>query len=708
MSLGSTSSSSKVSTLLCPTPISSSDDHSNDYDYDHDSVSVNVNVNINVNMNDDGPKMKASDRISSKPLSSLDPRSGISDADMSRYFRMSFAMVNDPLASEKTRTVLPSSSAHQLIIQPSDASLAQSETQPATLQMTEFEDDYATDDDVDSTVHVGVNGNTNTNMNMNMNMNTNTNTNTNLNAGANLSGNLNANANTNTNTNGNDNDNDNDNGNGNGNSNNRSRRQPTCKTWISPFPTRNENLYFFMFRYKVHGCPYRRNCSEKVICELYHHDGEKRRNPVGSVKWLPQSRCANGDKCQYSHTILEQMYHPNIYKTSMCMNYTNPSGNRCKWGYYCTHAHGQHDIRPPVNRRSTNGANPVLSVGYDPSSSSSSVSQRQQSVLIAKADMTGFGDEKQLKDQIQLQRLQQIEGVKALTQKGNERREGQRGEEEEEEEEEEENGNDFAKFVFSKALETIDKNTLKKRSLEMLGQTSSSSYLSNAYHPNANANVNHTQTKVQYQTNAFGHNTNHTNNNANWADSRLSSNHYSLHPGVDDKDANTAAMLLWSGEKEPEFLGQLSRLDAKCDPVGLSDTDNDSELGALLFPVNIAFTPSPPPPTVAPGPSLTYSHKLNAQNKVDLCWNHTSSIKSSHPGQPSRPTKNSHLLIDVKKHTCEGCGNTPQEVMQVLTPLCFFIYLFIYFFLFFRTITLCLRVCAFSLFFLYTFFFIYK
>ncbi|ETO33120.1 hypothetical protein RFI_03987 [Reticulomyxa filosa] len=49
------------------------------------------------------------------------------------------------------------------------------------------------------------------------------------------------------------------------------------------------------------------------------------------------------------------MYHPNIYKTSMCMNYNNPSGNRCKWGYYCTHAHGQDDVRTPVNRRCNNG-----------------------------------------------------------------------------------------------------------------------------------------------------------------------------------------------------------------------------------------------------------------------------------------------------------------------------------------------------------------
>lgn len=46
------------------------------------------------------------------------------------------------------------------------------------------------------------------------------------------------------------------------------------------------------------------------------------------------------------------MYHPNIYKTSMCINFTNPQGNKCQWGFYCTHAHGQEDIRNP-NKKST-------------------------------------------------------------------------------------------------------------------------------------------------------------------------------------------------------------------------------------------------------------------------------------------------------------------------------------------------------------------
>jgi len=42
---------------------------------------------------------------------------------------------------------------------------------------------------------------------------------------------------------------------------------------------------------------------------------------------------------------MEQMYHPNIYKTSLCTNFAANGGNQCQWGYFCTHAHGQKDIR---------------------------------------------------------------------------------------------------------------------------------------------------------------------------------------------------------------------------------------------------------------------------------------------------------------------------------------------------------------------------
>lgn len=65
----------------------------------------------------------------------------------------------------------------------------------------------------------------------------------------------------------------------------------------------------------------------------------------GTSRWNSPSTCDNGDRCQYAHTLLEQMYHPNIYKTSMCINYINANGNKCQWEQFCTHAHGSQDIR---------------------------------------------------------------------------------------------------------------------------------------------------------------------------------------------------------------------------------------------------------------------------------------------------------------------------------------------------------------------------
>merc|ERR1719242_1740358 len=155
------------------------------------------------------------------------------------------------------------------------------------------------------------------------------------------------------------------------NNNNNYNKGPSKDTWISPMPTREKNIDFFMYAYKVQSCPLRRNCQNKVTCPRWHHEGEKRRNPgqegnylysedpcpnvkpQGSNKWQPPSRCPDGDKCGYSHTLLEQMYHPNIYKTSMCINFTNPKGNKCQWGYYCTHAHGTDDIRNPNDTSSS-------------------------------------------------------------------------------------------------------------------------------------------------------------------------------------------------------------------------------------------------------------------------------------------------------------------------------------------------------------------
>lgn len=120
------------------------------------------------------------------------------------------------------------------------------------------------------------------------------------------------------------------------------------------------NKEFFMHDYKVTKCR-NKNCRNKYTCAGWHHEGERRRNPAQypysdepcpDVKvdgqWSLPSHCSQAERCPYSHTLLEQMYHPQIYKTSQCINYNSKGGNKCKWGAYCTHAHGEDDVRSPT------------------------------------------------------------------------------------------------------------------------------------------------------------------------------------------------------------------------------------------------------------------------------------------------------------------------------------------------------------------------
>ena len=51
--------------------------------------------------------------------------------------------------------------------------------------------------------------------------------------------------------------------------------------------------------------------------------------------------------CEYAHTLLELMYHPQVYKTSRCDHFMeeNPSTWKCVWRRRCAHSHGREDIR---------------------------------------------------------------------------------------------------------------------------------------------------------------------------------------------------------------------------------------------------------------------------------------------------------------------------------------------------------------------------
>eukprot|EP00475_Leptophrys_vorax_P042957 TRINITY_DN811_c0_g1_i1.p1 TRINITY_DN811_c0_g1~~TRINITY_DN811_c0_g1_i1.p1 ORF type:complete len:605 (+),score=115.46 TRINITY_DN811_c0_g1_i1:146-1960(+) len=120
-------------------------------------------------------------------------------------------------------------------------------------------------------------------------------------------------------------------------------------------PTQDHLVYIIL--YKTERCN-RKPCAR--TCEKYHSVKERRRNPLqfeyseqpcqnvkagaSSRAWGDPSKCPEGDDCQFSHTLLEQMYHPNIYKTGMCNKFTSdPATNNCSWGALCTHAHGPQD-----------------------------------------------------------------------------------------------------------------------------------------------------------------------------------------------------------------------------------------------------------------------------------------------------------------------------------------------------------------------------
>eukprot|EP01084_Bolivina_argentea_P130551 230475_1 len=134
-------------------------------------------------------------------------------------------------------------------------------------------------------------------------------------------------------------------------------------TYISPFKNRDINIEFFLYTYKCQPCLSKTNCQSKLTCPGWHCEGEKRRNPgespnfiyseqacsnvklIHTNKWHSPSMCTNDNECKFSHTNFEQMYHPNVYKTQMCIDFSNPQGNKCQWGFYCEHAHGYQDIR---------------------------------------------------------------------------------------------------------------------------------------------------------------------------------------------------------------------------------------------------------------------------------------------------------------------------------------------------------------------------
>lgn len=113
----------------------------------------------------------------------------------------------------------------------------------------------------------------------------------------------------------------------------------------------------FLSTYKVYKCKEKR-CHDKRQCKYWHSKGDRRRNPF-EVPYSPaectmmvRSCCPEGDLCLRSHNMMERMFHPELYKISMCAR--GPNGSFCERGDLCAFAHFAEDLRVPLSRASGN------------------------------------------------------------------------------------------------------------------------------------------------------------------------------------------------------------------------------------------------------------------------------------------------------------------------------------------------------------------
>ena len=106
----------------------------------------------------------------------------------------------------------------------------------------------------------------------------------------------------------------------------------------------------FMSTFKVLRCREKTN-HDKRNCAFWHSKADRRRDPYGveySCSECPDyteaSPCAEGDNCLKAHNMLERMFHPDLFKISMCQK-----PRTCERGDLCAFAHSEEDhrIAPP-------------------------------------------------------------------------------------------------------------------------------------------------------------------------------------------------------------------------------------------------------------------------------------------------------------------------------------------------------------------------
>jgi hypothetical protein len=89
---------------------------------------------------------------------------------------------------------------------------------------------------------------------------------------------------------------------------------------------------------------------DKRTCPNWHTQSDRRRNPFeynyscfDCPNISANGECKDGDNCPHSHTMLEKMFHPELYKISMCQRTLR--GDKCDRDALCAFAHNEADLR---------------------------------------------------------------------------------------------------------------------------------------------------------------------------------------------------------------------------------------------------------------------------------------------------------------------------------------------------------------------------
>ena len=111
----------------------------------------------------------------------------------------------------------------------------------------------------------------------------------------------------------------------------------------------------FMASFKTKRCNNASTSHDKRMCYFWHTRGDRRRSPFDvpycsaecACFTTSQSEnlvsCADGDACLRAHNMTERMFHPELFKITLCAHI-----GVCDRGLYCAFAHSADDHRTPV------------------------------------------------------------------------------------------------------------------------------------------------------------------------------------------------------------------------------------------------------------------------------------------------------------------------------------------------------------------------